>query len=665
MARETNTNITLAQQSLPHSHSVVIRALGSLARPEVARDRIMQMMECTRGGDCDRNLTASINMSSDSYDSVLDITETIMIPKVQYHKLVSTGYMALNKIALRVGCSINITEDTSNGMGIVSFRGNRLQVEEAQDMLHSAFNRRPHTFTTSSVPPGFHVAEGTAGESGGRERGDHAESHSPFSSHLMSKYKSSQMMVSPEQDRKRHSFTGHSASTMNSQSSTPLSGVRVRSTKTTPMRTGPVSAFLDCEYDRVGKLIGVKGSRIEELRTLTGCKINVLKGNNSGMCRVEVRGKHERVSTAVPLLKMVLGSGDVAMSKIRALHSSLELQARSSSGDDDDTCPLPPRRSSDMMEASGDRDSSTGGSLSLDRLAQALQSHIERLSPGSTPTSDMDRDRAVAHPVEELNRSGSVAQSPLTITSSNHETPLSESRPPRSRVISRQSSSKDEGYIEAATAKSPVDGIAATMSSVARLSPGLLGSYPAPYVSSSDSESGEEDCLSKDGDNSTSRSVESRTKYTVSPPSSPPTSTLFPEYFFRHTAAMRNEEVYQCADETCLLNRHVLDDIAMKARCQITVEEERSQLGQMLLRLKGQTDQRELAKLLISSVVKPSFQHSPGLAVIRGGLDGVIRTMTCPPHFIPVLIGPGGSTIENIQNQSATKILINENKNEV
>jgi hypothetical protein len=43
----------------------------------------------------------------------------------------------------------------------------------------------------------------------------------------------------------------------------------------------------------------------------------------------------------------------------------------------------------------------------------------------------------------------------------------------------------------------------------------------------------------------------------------------------------------------------------------------------------------------------------------------ILRYVDCPVHFIPVLIGTGGYTIEDLQIRTATRILINEYRDEV
>jgi hypothetical protein len=651
IAQDTHTSIVLSHQPR-QVHTVIIRqqvqGMGSL---DHARELLLRMLEATHQSNV-RERMGSFGAPEELYESTLEVTETVMLPKVQYHKLVSTGYTALNRIAMRVGCRIDITEDIGTGMGIVTFRGHRMQVEEAQDLLRVAFDKRPHTFTTSTVPPGFQAKSSGMLAGSGRDRSPSPSRssnalplHSGPTSPWQPRREHIQFHSDDEVLRRPHSFTGHSqsASGANTQGpGTPISGVQIRSSKTTPMREGPVSAFIDCEFDSVGKLIGARGSRIEELRTLTGCQIFVLKGVTAGACVVEVRGKADNVSTAVPLLKMVLGSGDVAMSKIRAMHTSLLSRSKpssSSSFDEDEghAAPTPP-----VPKYAHGGERGEGGALSLERLAEALQQHVESVSQSQPALPAENR------PLGELNRSSEPSPQRAG------DAPLSEGRPPRSRVISRQSSrTRDDG----------LDSMPTPSGSLAHSLDKDVG------FACSDSDIGNDDDDSKgdEDENSFCRSVESRSKYRVTPPSSPPPAALFPGYFITPTSMQKNEEEFKCGDENAAaLSERVLQDIALQSRCQIQVKQKATQTQPMLLRLKGQTDQRELAKLLVNSVLRPALYRSPGTTSSgHGVLDGMIHTMTCPPHFIKVLIGPGGRTIDSIQTQSATKILINENENEV
>jgi rRNA processing protein Krr1/Pno1 len=200
-----------------------------------------------------------------------------------------------------------------------------------------------------------------------------------------------------------------------------------------------------------------------------------------------------------------------------------------------------------------------------------------------------------------------------------------------------------------------------------------------------------------------SKTVLASQKYNISPPPTPPPSTLFPEYFIPRNTKMLEQVSYPRSH----LTKHRLQEIALFSRCKISFVDNsnrppstspppphlalsspvtptaspalspkpRRSVGiatsppplplpsaadHLTLQLHGQPDQRELAKLLLEAATKPNHYRSPGYSQ-KDGLDGVVRTMDCPPHFIPVLIGPGGATIESIKSQSNTKILINEN----
>mmetsp|Transcript_713 Transcript_713/g.1186 ORF Transcript_713/g.1186 Transcript_713/m.1186 type:complete len:1243 (-) Transcript_713:336-4064(-) len=562
----TGTYISL--QSKDGNQMVVIRGDTSAERPQLllARDRILELLEESNHQSSKSGSIDGSSSVSEFPEGSLDVADTIMLPKPQYVKLAAVGFAPLHRISSRVGCRIDLSEDFH--MGAVTFRGNKLQVDEARQLFSHIFDNRPNSFT-GCVPSDF--------------------SPPPTRS-------------SEEEKRRPHSFTGHSTSSPAHEmlAASPLvGGVRIRSTRSTPMKEGPVSAYINCEYDSVGRLIGVKGSRITELREITGCRIYVRKGSDPAVpCTVEIRGMADDVAAAVPCLKMVLGSGDHAMGKIRAM-----LTRRNSECSIDDGNGHYQRES--ISRKSSISSLSTSSAPSITRLTRALQKHID---------STVREFRHQGSSIDSFAEPGTELDAGRTCRREDNTTKLDRLRESSSGSMSTSSRADYSGY----------------------------------------------DTSDEEGDNRSGSTH--TTKYNLSPPPSPAPSRVYPAYFIS-TTGNKARESFECPrDKIPLLRGHLLTEIATKSRCQITLDEG-PHLTSPVIYVYGKQDRRELAKFLIDSSVNPTHYRSPGQSR-RDGLDGVIHTMDCPPQIIPVLIGPGGSTIEDVQLQSRTKILINEHTEE-
>ena len=69
-----------------------------------------------------------------------------------------------------------------------------------------------------------------------------------------------------------------------------------------------VTSSINCSLDKIGKLIGLQGCRIKEMRRKTGARIEVKKGPP---CRVEIAGNMEQVSQAEAIVLDIIGGSNL------------------------------------------------------------------------------------------------------------------------------------------------------------------------------------------------------------------------------------------------------------------------------------------------------------------------------------------------------------------
>lgn len=597
ISTQTNTDIKLIPSPSQDDRMrlIVIRpAVGSpYCRTDVARKLILKMIEETDADHEKRTRRPSLT------DQGGPVTEVVVLTTLQYHKLASSGFAPLQRIAQRVGCRIDAKQDHQTC--IIAIKGSVIQVREAKQLLKHVVDNRPHSFTPSTagvygdVPPGFSTPPTQRSPTPPRHSLSHDHMTPPTS-------------FSGNQNGKRsQSFTHFPAMV------SPSTGVRHDKSPSyfTFREPQEVSAKISCEYENIGKVVGVRGGRLDELRSLTDCQIIIKKGDSDVSCIIEIIGSPDKVAYAVPMIKMVLGSGDAVMTTVRSL---LVPQ-------DTEIIPPVPEK---IPESLTRRDA-----LSPMQLSNSLQRHAE-----------------------DLEKSSSHSQS-------QSSTP---------RTISNLQPSSQQSSAPSTPSNGPLGSV---------LGPPL----GAGEESDIDSDPGHHNQCDLSGTPTIpkSKTVLTPQKYNISPPPSPPPSTLFPKYFI---PARNMKMMEQVCYPRAHLSKHRLQEIALFSRCKISSNARIPSISpppylpaafgiasptppldlidQITLQLHGEPDQRELAKLLLEAAAKPNHYRSPGYSQ-KDGLDGVVRTMDCPPHFIPVLIGPGGATIESIQTQSNTKILINEN----
>lgn len=416
-----------------------------------------------------------------------------------------------------------------------------------------------------------------------------------------------------------------------------------------------VSTHINCEYESIGKLIGARGGRIEELRTLTECQITIKKGDPSNTyCIVEIVGAPDKVAYAVPLIKMVLGSGDAVMTIVRSilpghqnqLQSQNQLPNQSQNNEIGETTNTSTLLSAKYLESPSHR--ATTSSLELGTIAQQVDGNVDisnQLQNNETVESN------ILCPSPQPNTISNTISSAISNTVST-----SVILPPAVENVEDTyvSSDEDEDQERSNDNNNNNDKKEENKDNNKN--------------NDDNNNNDEEDDDNDDKDQfkspkNSSKSTITPTKYNISPPPSPPPSTVFPEYFIQSHPTKLTESITYPNGK---FSNTELQEISLFSRCKISILETNynRRPDQITLQFQGYPDQRELAKLLIDAIVKPGQFRSPGLSQ-KDGLDGVVQTMDCPPHFIPVLIGPGGMTIESIQTQSGTKILINENIDEV
>jgi rRNA processing protein Krr1/Pno1 len=162
--------------------------------------------------------------------------------------------------------------------------------------------------------------------------------------------------------------------------------------------------------------------------------------------------------------------------------------------------------------------------------------------------------------------------------------------------------------------------------------------------------------------------------YTISPPSSPPASASFPNYFIQPRVNKHSEVISVLpADVQALFSPEgptpAAAEIMAKSRCDIQwLQHPGNDSRSESVRITGEPVDREKAKYLLNLLQKEiSHVVSDEAQELRHGHESeecISRYVDCPAHFIPVLIGTGGYTIEDIQIRTSTRILINDHHDE-
>ena len=396
------------------------------------------------------------------------------------------------------------------------------------------------------------------------------------------------------------------------------------------------------------------------MRTLTECQITIKKGDASNIyCIVEVTGTPDKVAYAAPLIKMVLGSGDAVMTTVRSILPGNQLQYN-----EQDQLQ---NQNNEIRETSTNI---TSPSLPPKYLENSTHRSISKLELGTTiqkyASSSTNTDQVDGN-IDHLNQpfqgnesieSNKLRTSPQLISNNNNDNNNDDENNNH-----HNNNNDDNDNINNHNNENNND------NNNNNILPSTVENVEDTYVSSDDDDDEDNNNNNNNNNNqlkspkSNPKSTITPTKYNISPPPSPPPSTIYPEYFIRSQSSKLIETVTYPIGK---FSDAELEEISLFSRCKISPLEKNynQRPDQITLQFQGHPDQRELAKLLMDAIVKPGQYRSPGLSQ-KDGLDGVVRTMDCPPHFIPMLIGPGGMTIESIQTQSGTKILINENIDEV
>eukprot|EP00602_Paraphysomonas_sp_CaronLab_P010031 CAMPEP_0185037058 /NCGR_PEP_ID=MMETSP1103-20130426/30949_1 /TAXON_ID=36769 /ORGANISM="Paraphysomonas bandaiensis, Strain Caron Lab Isolate" /LENGTH=981 /DNA_ID=CAMNT_0027574859 /DNA_START=536 /DNA_END=3481 /DNA_ORIENTATION=- len=548
IASDTGTNIFLQMKN--NEPKVVIRCLDHSSKNQLiaARDRIMQFLHNPHRTPSGGFRSGGITIPECPNDAI-DVVDTVMLPKSQYAKLAAVGFAPIQRISHRVGCRYDVAEDFH--MGSITFRGSRIQVDESKELLNRELNKRPNSFTGSL-----------------------------FSSDSLYDTNSTDVK------RRPHSFNGRTSPFPVLEQDSTFGSSRIHSIRSTPVNSDLTSVCINCEYDSVGRLIGVKGSRITELREITGCRIYVRKGSDASTpCVVEILGMASDVAIAVPCVKMVLSSGDHAMEKVRVMM----MQSNSAFGaneNGDRHRHAPVRRHTLSCAASSLVSSTSPLPLSSKKCTESLMS--EMACQGANLESFRDGT--------------------LSVVKTQLEEPASNASSDRLH----------DDYSIAIPTSAWVHG------------------------------NGDSD-IPKESTYMDHHVVQTAT---------PALSVIYPQYFISSPGKKATESIVCPSDKVTFFRGRLLTEIASQSRCKITLDES-PQLHSPMLHLYATKEQRELAKLLLKSSMNLAHTWYPGMDR-SDGLDCTMHSIECPPPIISVIIGPGGSTIEDIQAQTGTKILISE-----
>ena len=560
-----------------------------------------------------------------------DMVENVVITVAQYRRLITDE--KIKRIANRAGCQINLSiphislfSEPPPEVAIISFRGNQVQINDGKSLFRRYLRDfRPHSFTTNASRP-------SSSDYSVGELNSAASQHDSF-------YEEDSTSQGVRQ-RQTHSFTGRAVS----HSPFPDGDEQEHNKGTREW----CRMQINCDSDAVGNLLGAEGTRFKELTELTSCHlvINPLdhtrahpeNGDFSSDFNLELIGMRDKVSVAIPFIKMVIARGESAMRHVRDFygtssqqrlynHKNLSFSQQSPAhmryqhliyqGENrrrnaGELLPGPPGlvRECQPLYVSSDKDDSSD--------SDSGRGGVSVFNPSDTPRQDWDKVKArrdcfrtaipmLPKPVEEVN------------------------------VIPDH--------------KAEVEDLSE-------------GSASCQFDSSQDHDDADDDAQSN----------KSPLPYTISPASSP-TSKTFPNYFVQ-PRQNKNSEVMSLMriDFDLLFDANgptvLANSIMQESECEISkVHQPLSTSASETVKIVGKPINREKAKFLLGNVKKDAANRS--LATVGGNLCDrldqkcITRWMDCPAHFIPVLFGEGGYTIEDIQTRTSTRIIVDDHKDEV
>lgn len=571
LSSDTGCQLRLIQNPSSSKPAVRISGGNNPRAKQFARDVICRMLS-----SCSDNLTVSSDSvslaSSNSQTNPVEaqsmnaagaVIERILLPKELYFKIASSGFVQITAIAERTGCVISINDEEGVGF-VATFEGSKFQVEEAKRQCFQTFTRRPSA---------------SANQLAGNEN--------------------------DLQNKKANSFGGKT------------SGM-------TPERKDferIIVACLKCELETVGRLIGVKGSRIMELRNLTQCKISIHKGGGVVPCTVEVRGTEVNVNAAMPFVKMVLNGGGAAMNRIREMFSKTSAPP-----------PVPPANpiynpqnpqySSHPQQ--GNYETKVPNSSLWDKFNQQQFSPRSMLAPSYDP--------------EHIYSGG------YEFGSSINE--YSEGRTDR---IKQSQYTDAHAFARAPTIDEVITGYGSSVSDLSE----AYSSYEQSFSESRhnvslDSESSNYDDISIETVSTIPMSLLTTVSHYFLPP--PDADANFVELIDSSYADV----------STLILNQGAaIREIMEKTGCKISIEQAPS-TNAFQIRIQGTTDQREFAKMMVH--LKLQGAHSSGYS--NASKPQILKQeMQCLSKAVSMIIGSEGSTIRHIQGLSMTKIFFNNNVN--
>jgi len=556
-------------------------------------------------------------------DHQSDVVENVVITIPQYRRLIADELD--RRISNRAGCQVHLSiphislfAEPPPAVAIITFRGNQIQINDGKALFRKFLRDiRPHSFTVNHTTSSANLTpfsdrthlQGSSGRPGG---GTHV--------------------------RQTQSFTGRAVS-----SNSPVS-LDVDDSRTELFRV-----HLQCDYESIGHVLGSRGSRIEELSELTGCKLSTHPVENSTedeaegrheqqKFKLEILGTHEKISVAIPFVKMVLGRGETAMHKVREFYGS-------------------------RAQHPSPHQSPQPSQQQLHQLHQLHQQHLHqhqlrgegrRTGGDLPPPPGLERDYNTTPDIDKANGKSDGGRG-VSVFSPGEGDVGGRGRGKDRRETFRAATSPTQ------TLLSKDMSIKERNSDVEELSD--FSSVQADEQISAHS--------TFDDDDDDAVSNKSPLPYTISPPTSPPASAAFPNYFIK-ARVNKNSEVITLIryDVEALFHRDgspspLAVDIMRKSHSEITWLQHPGNASSESVKIAGEAVNREKAKFLLSS-----FKREVGHVVVDESVLGassgeiISRYVDCPVHFIPVLIGTGGYTIEDLQIRTSTRILINDHRDE-
>lgn len=248
---------------------------------------------------------SSIILRDDSDDSppLVDLMETIVLQPEHYSKLVTSGAGLVSRIAYRTGCDMEVTASSDNADsavagGMMVFRGSRMQIDEAKQLFFHIFDNRPISFTQGMNSVGYHPGSISALQSVGT--GKFVRRANTFTGQSTT--------PDPLEREAKSAIARNFTPNITLQRDNSNGSDRLPFSKEASVR-------LPCDEESLVRLLGPHGTRHAELQEITQCTISIY--NNHQHPFVEVRGVPERVNSAAPMVKMVLGGGSAAIAKLR------------------------------------------------------------------------------------------------------------------------------------------------------------------------------------------------------------------------------------------------------------------------------------------------------------------------------------------------------------